>query len=773
MSFKVDINDQSRGQWWALSGDDTWDGKSIQRPVKTITQALTNVMNLVPPPDFNNLATISEAQGGTQFENIVLEDATQMNFPTTSLLSGDPVTVEVASFQSVNFQAYVNFAVNGKCVMIDGSEQVGVVARSIEVIGDNGIGVDITGTVRDVFVTSSSFDMTGDNVVGVNLTANTQTPTDLNFNSVAFNGDNQTFFIHNPPNIDNLTDLNVSTIYEGVGATNATGVIVQNGTLKAAIGSIEADVAFSVTNGVLGVKGNASRGAINCSGGTLVMDSFSSVNGSMTASGLGELQIRASIVVGDLAVNDTSNAFIQCNRFIGEITKDPGSTLYASIADYSGTMPADDGTIDGIINGVLYGTFNKTVEELDTAELDTSLMLRPDGLGGVEWVAGSGGGVESVTGDGVNNADPANPVLTFPVAVQVDYDNSGSSLSATEVQSAIDGLSSRTDVLFSDKADKDGDSLTNTTVNGVVLDNTGPSGHYLEANGTYTQPTNNEVVNTSTVTGGFTSDALETLDATKIETIQEGLLINVDATDPINPIVGFGLPFEAVSNQTQTVETVNANQSLNNRSYYNLTGGTVFTLPDLSLVYDADYPYTLVVHNATDNLIVLDAFNPDTIQTDAGQVGSRAFHAGETLTLVAAPNYWIIAGAYQSESTVKLEGPANNTTNANFLLNPQTIFNVNRSFGFAQSKITVSYNQSTPTNRACVVGLYVDNVLVGELNSVENKDFRDSAPQTRVFEYIFTAGAHDIELRYGKAYGGGGSTVTVSNPIVLIEPLRT
>lgn len=59
-----------------------------------------------------------------------------------------------------------------------------------------------------------------------------------------------------------------------------------------------------------------------------------------------------------------------------------------------------------------------------------------------DWEAIGGdstGVVESVTGDGVNNTDPANPVLTFPVAAEVDFTPSGS-ISATNVDGALQEL---------------------------------------------------------------------------------------------------------------------------------------------------------------------------------------------------------------------------------------------------------------------------------------------------------------------------------------------
>lgn len=58
-------------------------------------------------------------------------------------------------------------------------------------------------------------------------------------------------------------------------------------------------------------------------------------------------------------------------------------------------------------------------------------------------IQGGGGGgtgtVESVTGDGVNNTDAANPVLSFPNASEVAFTPAGN-IAATDVQAAIEEL---------------------------------------------------------------------------------------------------------------------------------------------------------------------------------------------------------------------------------------------------------------------------------------------------------------------------------------------
>lgn len=58
---------------------------------------------------------------------------------------------------------------------------------------------------------------------------------------------------------------------------------------------------------------------------------------------------------------------------------------------------------------------------------------------GTYLVVGAGTMVETVTGDGVDNTDPANPILTFPTADEVDYTPAGG-ISATQVGDAIDEL---------------------------------------------------------------------------------------------------------------------------------------------------------------------------------------------------------------------------------------------------------------------------------------------------------------------------------------------
>jgi hypothetical protein len=66
---------------------------------------------------------------------------------------------------------------------------------------------------------------------------------------------------------------------------------------------------------------------------------------------------------------------------------------------------------------------------------------------------------------------------------------------------------------LNDKADKVGDSLTNTTVNGVTLDAAFFSGFFLDGTGNYIQPSASGVINNSSVAGTHVKQALDNLEA--------------------------------------------------------------------------------------------------------------------------------------------------------------------------------------------------------------------------------------------------------------------
>lgn len=74
-------------------------------------------------------------------------------------------------------------------------------------------------------------------------------------------------------------------------------------------------------------------------------------------------------------------------------------------------------------------------EKVEIVQAGINKQVDSSELGG----GGGSGTVESVTGDGVDNTDPDNPVLTFPVASEVVF-TPGGTIAATDVQEAIEEL---------------------------------------------------------------------------------------------------------------------------------------------------------------------------------------------------------------------------------------------------------------------------------------------------------------------------------------------
>ena len=108
--------------------------------------------------------------------------------------------------------------------------------------------------------------------------------------------------------------------------------------------------------------------------------------------------------------------------------------------------------------------------------LGTSTVLQKIGDGVTAWDSlpyqESGGGVETVSGDGVDNADPENPVLSFPNADEID-DSSTSNKFATASQLLAIASNTQEIALNDDKIT----ALANSKIDGVTgdgVDNTDP-----------------------------------------------------------------------------------------------------------------------------------------------------------------------------------------------------------------------------------------------------------------------------------------------------------
>jgi len=368
MTFKANIDPDARGFFYADSGDDTWDGQTIELPKKTIQAAINAASALSPSP--GDTVRVKEAQGGTYSDGITLANSVIFEGLQTAIITSDAVAVTAANDITCDLQAAINNSVGGVGLSINGSVNFAATLAAIRALGDNGIAVEIKNTVDNIFVKGTQIVLDGDGSIGFKITSSHVTALDIDSDVFIFGDINQTFFEYDAVNTTDLCDLNISTVESDSGGgaggyVGSKGIIVRNGDLKVRIGSLSAETFVEVeSGGRLSLQGNAIEGnTVIKTGGQCVYDSLSIIEGNLNTEGTGILQARVSNIIGDATLVDTSTMSIKADQFIGELIVGASSTLFAVIDTYTGTLPPDDGRVNGVINGIPFGNTRQKPEQ--------------------------------------------------------------------------------------------------------------------------------------------------------------------------------------------------------------------------------------------------------------------------------------------------------------------------------------------------------------------------------------------------------------------------
>jgi hypothetical protein len=354
MGNKSNINALSSGYYYANSGDDIFDGRSLELPKKLIQTAYDGARDLGQSTTF-----VKEAQGGLYFEDVEMFDGVLFEGTQTTIITSGLVGVEAASNLSFRPQTLVNNTENATVLLADEVSSFGANMSAMIIGGDGGIGVEIKNDCDDVFFTISQVQMRGDGNKGVMVTGSCATPIDFNFNTASFCNDNSTFFDYAPTNPTDLADLNISSLFNsGDGVfVGTTGFSVSGGILKVRAGSIVAETAMSVqAGGVVTVSANVIAGNTTVVDGSCVYDTVGVIFGNLSVSGAGTLQSRGSTIFGNIESSDTSNLSVHANQIQGNLTIGAGTTAFVVIGDLTGSLTVD-GTLHGIINDQPYGNW--------------------------------------------------------------------------------------------------------------------------------------------------------------------------------------------------------------------------------------------------------------------------------------------------------------------------------------------------------------------------------------------------------------------------------
>ena len=334
---KGNIDPAARHFYFALSGDDGRDGTSQEIAKRLPQSAIAATATLTPPPDINNTALVSEAQGGVFPDSFVLPGFVNFDAPNATFFNGDPVTCTVGSAQVCRVFGLRNTANGGAACRIADQSLAGVQALFAATDGTGARCFEITGNVEGIFVNCDRLSAFNDNDTIFFITASSPDPIDIDIDVALLVGDNSTFMDFNPPNPNDVCVVNASSIHT-VGATQ---------TAAAGIGTM----GYRARSGHLTVV----------SGGVLHADTVIYVHSGA------EMDISQATVGGDIVV-------------------EAGGVLNVNILDHEyGTI-----TNNGVINGRIGAFVSKAIA---TGYVNDNLTVNAAIVNGVfsEMTFGTGG----------------------------------------------------------------------------------------------------------------------------------------------------------------------------------------------------------------------------------------------------------------------------------------------------------------------------------------------------------------------------------------------
>jgi len=336
-------------------GDDANDGLTLEKPKLTIASAIAQA--------------VSEGKGGvnvsigTYIENIVMQDSKRLDAESSSLTSATPSTtvLEAANSSPVRLGFLSGSASNQIIYNINGKQRTllncdtFVMGTFFGPLPTGQTGINITGANDDIPVNILNGEVRADSSTLISFTGSSTTPPKIDLGSFTNFGDNITLMSYNPS--DPLQRCTVVATWEDDVATAVTGTVlfdVQAGTLNL------------VSPGGVNVPGKTI--AIVRNGGRFGL-SDEAVSGNVEVQVGGEYQIAAlGLQVGNLDLQGSGNIFQ--NELTGDLTIGPSAVFDGIIGKVGGTITIDPaaitaGNVNGIINGVAYGTYKNPSYSFD------------------------------------------------------------------------------------------------------------------------------------------------------------------------------------------------------------------------------------------------------------------------------------------------------------------------------------------------------------------------------------------------------------------------
>ncbi len=311
MTYKSNIDPQVRGFYFSESGNANLDGASFETPKLTIQDAIDAAAAISPPPSIGATATVSSAQGGVFAAGAVLSDNINLDGKNVTINAGLANSVTLASFVICTVDVVLNSLAAGVAFLISGQSDVSLQGTIIQLTGNGGKGISITGTVDEIFTTFNLLRLDEVNCIGIEITSTNLKPIDINVDTVVLNANDTTFIDQNTATVASETVLRVSSV-EDAGFTGTTAFLIQNGTLEVEVaGHVDADTAIRVK-----------------SGGTLRINT-AHVTGDIFVESGGLLQIIAISITGNITIDAGGTANTQIIEHVGTLTNNGTFTEFA------------------------------------------------------------------------------------------------------------------------------------------------------------------------------------------------------------------------------------------------------------------------------------------------------------------------------------------------------------------------------------------------------------------------------------------------------------
>lgn len=310
MGIKNNIPKSGRDIYFAPAGDVTLSGLSVENPLRLAVQGVALINTLTPASSEADPTSLNAEQLSTSLQGLALPPWTTTNAPLATISTTDTPSLESGGNQAITWADVFNYAPNGVTVEIDGKEDVtclfhvlGGGAQTVRGPAEsgaiNGSILKVSGACEDIVVAVGRFEVTGEGWIAIDHTATSDTADfEYSTSSVDLKGDDTTFLKFNPINASDQAVILAGTIIKESSATGTVGYDIDKGSVSARGSILEADTAIDAASGA-------------------------------------KLNINYLHVIGDIIVDGTLECIIQ---------------------EHTGTV-TNNGTINGIINGVRFGNW--------------------------------------------------------------------------------------------------------------------------------------------------------------------------------------------------------------------------------------------------------------------------------------------------------------------------------------------------------------------------------------------------------------------------------